>query len=210
MFICKPSTDSVLSYCFPLECTASVSFPSWTRILSRNPCQCSGWVCSKANTLPHLCWCTTHHLPAQALAPTCPHSCGSLGEGYPRAPGLGFAHTQEEKHPWGYILLMTYRCHALRGLFGSVIITISRDPYGTDSNVLSMELCLNSILTHPGEGNGNPLQYSCLESSMVGYSPWGHKESDTTEWLHLHVLSCTISFLLGVLSKKPSSREALS
>ena len=30
----------------------------------------------------------------------------------------------------------------------------------------------------PGEGNGNPLQYSCLENSMdkrrlVGYSPWG-------------------------------------
>ena len=39
-----------------------------------------------------------------------------------------------------------------------------------------------------GEGNGNPLQYSCLENpmdrgrrSIVGYSPWGHKESDTTE-----------------------------
>ena len=38
----------------------------------------------------------------------------------------------------------------------------------------------------PGEGNGNPLQYSCLENYMdgrilVGYSPWGHKESDTTD-----------------------------
>ena len=38
----------------------------------------------------------------------------------------------------------------------------------------------------PGEGNGNPLQYSCLENPMdrealVGYSPPGHKESDTTE-----------------------------
>ena len=41
----------------------------------------------------------------------------------------------------------------------------------------------------PGEGNGNPLQYSCLEKSqgprsLVGYSPWGRKESDTTEELH--------------------------
>ena len=33
----------------------------------------------------------------------------------------------------------------------------------------------------PGEGNGNPLQYSCLEiplgreRSLVGYSPWGRK-----------------------------------
>ena len=41
----------------------------------------------------------------------------------------------------------------------------------------------------PGEGNGNPLQYSCLENPMdrgtwLGYSPWGRKESDTTEQLH--------------------------
>ena len=32
----------------------------------------------------------------------------------------------------------------------------------------------------PGEGNGNPLQYSCLENPMdrgaVGYSPWGRKD----------------------------------
>ena len=43
----------------------------------------------------------------------------------------------------------------------------------------------------PGEGNGNPLWYSCLENPMdgearrlqskVGYSLWGHKELDTTE-----------------------------
>ena len=37
----------------------------------------------------------------------------------------------------------------------------------------------------PGEGHGNPLQYSCLEDPMdrgvAGYSPWGHKELDTTE-----------------------------
>ena len=33
----------------------------------------------------------------------------------------------------------------------------------------------------PGEGNGNPLQYSCLENSM--YRPWGCTEPDTTERL---------------------------
>ena len=47
----------------------------------------------------------------------------------------------------------------------------------------------------PGEGNGNPLQYSCLEKShgqrsLVDYSPWDHKESDTTERLHFLSLSC--------------------
>ena len=37
----------------------------------------------------------------------------------------------------------------------------------------------------PGEGNGNPLQYSCLENptdgGVLGYSPRGRKESDMTE-----------------------------
>ena len=37
----------------------------------------------------------------------------------------------------------------------------------------------------PGEGHGNPPHYSCLENprqkSLVGYSPCGHKESDTIE-----------------------------
>ena len=40
----------------------------------------------------------------------------------------------------------------------------------------------------PRGGHGNPLQYSCLENpqgqrNLVGYSPWGRKESDTTEQL---------------------------
>ena len=39
-----------------------------------------------------------------------------------------------------------------------------------------------------GEGNGNPLQYFCLENphgekSLVGYSPWGCKETDMSEQL---------------------------
>ena len=43
----------------------------------------------------------------------------------------------------------------------------------------------------PGGGHGNPLQYSCLENprgqrSLAGCSPWGCKESDTTEWLRMH------------------------
>ena len=38
----------------------------------------------------------------------------------------------------------------------------------------------------PRSGHGNSLLYSCQENphgqrSLVGYSPWGHKESDTTE-----------------------------
>ena len=47
----------------------------------------------------------------------------------------------------------------------------------------------------PGWGHGNPLQYSCLENPhgqrrLVGYSPWGHKESDMTEQLSTAQHSC--------------------
>ena len=48
----------------------------------------------------------------------------------------------------------------------------------------------------PGEGNGNPLQYSCLENPMDRGTWWATvhgvaKESDTTERLHftsLHMI----------------------
>ena len=47
-----------------------------------------------------------------------------------------------------------------------------------------------------GVGNGNLLQYSCLENSngqrsQAGYSPWDCKELDTTEQLSVHVCACT-------------------
>ena len=42
----------------------------------------------------------------------------------------------------------------------------------------------------PGEGNGYPLQCSCLENphgqrNLAGCSPWGHKEPDMIEGLTL-------------------------
>ena len=44
----------------------------------------------------------------------------------------------------------------------------------------------------PGGRHGNPLQHSCLENphgqrNLAGYSPWGRKVSDTTEWLSIHI-----------------------
>ena len=44
----------------------------------------------------------------------------------------------------------------------------------------------------PGEGNDNPLQYSCLEKeshgqrSLAGYCPWIPKESDTANAFTFH------------------------
>ena len=55
-----------------------------------------------------------------------------------------------------------------------------------------------------GEGNGKPLQYSAWKiswrESMVGYSPWGRKESDTTERLYFTYL---LTYLLTLLNSAP-------
>ena len=64
---------------------------------------------------------------------------------------------------------------------------------GTMYNMINIISMLYVIY---GEGNGNPLQYSCLENPMDGGAWWAvvhgvTKESDTTERLHFHFsLSC--------------------
>ena len=53
----------------------------------------------------------------------------------------------------------------------------------------------------PGEGHGNPLQYSCLENPMDrGYSLWGH--TDTTEELTLCISK--LETPQGILPPNPS------
>ena len=63
-------------------------------------------------------------------------------------------------------------------------------PGGSDSNESACNVGDLGSITELGRslrgGHGNPLQYFCLENphgqrSLVGHSPWGCKESDTTE-----------------------------
>ena len=63
----------------------------------------------------------------------------------------------------------------------------SSDSKESNCNVEELGL-IPGLRRSPGGGHGNLLQYSCLENphgqrSLAGYSPWGHKESDTTERL---------------------------
>ena len=41
------------------------------------------------------------------------------------------------------------------------------------------------ILTFVGEGNGNPLQYSCLENSMDSGAWWAAVHGVTKSWTQL-------------------------
>ena len=67
---------------------------------------------------------------------------------------------------------------------------------------------LGQVRKVPGEGDGNPLQYSCLENPMDRGAWWATvhgvtKESDRTEWIHTR---CTRRLLCQFrrLSRKPS------
>ena len=54
----------------------------------------------------------------------------------------------------------------------------------------------------PGEGDGTPLQYSCLENPTDGgLQSMGRRESDTTEGLHF-LLSVITRFYLDVTSSR--------
>ena len=63
-------------------------------------------------------------------------------------------------------------------------------PGGLDSKSVCPQCWRPGLGRSPGDGNGNPLQYYCRENPheqrrLVGYSPWGHRESDRTERLTL-------------------------
>ena len=79
-------------------------------------------------------------------------------------------------------------------------------PGGSDGKESSCNAGDPGLGRSPRGGHGNPLQYSCLENphgqrSLEGYSPWGHKESDTTEQL-----STAYSPQLQLISKERGKR----
>ena len=57
----------------------------------------------------------------------------------------------------------------------------------------------------PGGGNSNPLVYSChVQRSLAGCSPWGCKESGTTEQSSTHRCPQVLGSLQGAEQSKPS------
>ena len=80
-------------------------------------------------------------------------------------------------------------------------------PSGSDSKERVYLQCRRPRLIpglgrYPGEGNGSPLQYSCLENPIHGDfqspNPWGHKESDMTEQLMHSLEGITTQLAIAV------------
>ena len=66
--------------------------------------------------------------------------------------------------------VVNLRLSALPSFFGGSVVK------NLPTNAGGMDL-IPGLGWFPGEGNDNPLQYSCLENPMdiEGYSPWDHK-----------------------------------
>ena len=83
-------------------------------------------------------------------------------------------------------------------MFNKSLIQFSADRKGFPGGSVVKESACNAGVPgsipglgySPGKGNSNPLQCPCAwrlhgQRNGVGYSPWGHKKSDTTEQLSL-------------------------
>ena len=74
---------------------------------------------------------------------------------------------------------LAWKIHGRRTLVGC-------SPWGREESDTTERLRFHFLLLCIGEGNGNPLQCSCLgesqeRGSLVGCRLWGRTESDTTE-----------------------------
>ena len=75
-------------------------------------------------------------------------------------------------------VLFPGKSHGRRSLVGY-------SPWGHEELDRTERIHFHFSLSCPGEGNGNPLQYACLENprdgSLVGHCLWGRTELNTTD-----------------------------
>ena len=98
--------------------------------------------------------------------------CAQISSAYRDTSQTGLGPTQTVSH-----------CNSINS-FNSLVAQTVR-------NLLAMqEPQVQSLGREDTPEKGMPIHSSILpgefhgQRSLVGYSPWGHKESDTTEWLH--------------------------
>ena len=75
----------------------------------------------------------------------------------------------------------------------------------TDKGLISK--ILQTVCAAYGEGNGNPLQYSCLENSMDGGAWWAAVYGVTQNWMQMKQLSSSSSGMQLNIKKKTQSKK---
>ena len=98
--------------------------------------------------------------------------------------------------------ILAWKTHGLRSLVGY-------SPWGRKESDTTEQLHIHFSLSCIGEGNGNPLQYSCLENPRDGGAWWAAVYGDTQSWTRLKRLNLassnpnlfsSVQFSLSVMS----------
>ena len=93
------------------------------------------------------------------------------------------AHTEREAY-WKLMLTCVRLIGTIYGPFGASQVALVVKNLPADAGDIRDAGLIPGVGMSPGEGHGNPPQYSCLENPinriLVGYSPWARKEADTT------------------------------
>ena len=99
---------------------------------------------------------------------------------------------------WGYRIFCLFYFHAYLSFLNVLLYTYLMFYCSVQSLVAQMVKCLSTMWETRVQSLGweDPLEKEMAihsstlpgkshgQRSLEGYSPWGHKESDTTEWLH--------------------------
>ena len=94
----------------------------------------------------------------------------------------------EKTHKNSYICIYVIENKIIVVALDGEIMETSISPFSSSVFFKIFSIYFNELHFFPGGGNGNPLQYSCLENphgkrSLAGYSPRGCEQSGTTEQL---------------------------
>ena len=87
-------------------------------------------------------------------------------------------------------VLLPGKSHGQRSLVGC-------SPWGRSESGTTERLHFHFSLSCTGEGNGTPLQYSCLENPRDGGAWWAAVYGVAKSWTRLKQLSSSSSFLSG-------------
>ena len=91
------------------------------------------------------------------------------------------------------LVLLPGKSHGQRSLVGG-------SPWGCTESGMTERLHFHFSISRIGEGNGNPLQYSCLENAMDGGAWWATIHGVAKSWTLLS--DFTFTFHFPALEKK--------
>ena len=142
------------------------------------------WFCHISKWIRHRYTCVPHPEPSSLLPPH------TIPLGRPSAPAPSIQYRASNLDWWlvSYIILYIFQCHSPKSSHPL--------PFPQSPKDSSIHQCLFCCLLYRviGEGDGTPLQYSCLENPMNGGAWWATVHGVAGSWTRLSDFTFTFHF----------------